>query len=1178
MPGITRITRMEMRGFKSFANKTELIFGDGFNCVLGPNGSGKSNVIDALCFVLGKSSVKDMRAEKAANLIYNGGKHKNPAKEAEVSIYFDNSNKVFPLPDNEIKVTRIIRSKEKETEKDELEVGTHGIYKINNKTKTRQQILDLFSSVKVYPDGYNIILQGDIVRFVEMPPVERRQIIEEISGISIYEEKKNKAMNELKKVEESLNNAEIIMVERKNYLHELKKDRDHALKFRDLDNKIKSNKATIISNKLEKKKIELARYEKDIDTEKKQIEELEKDATELRTKIESVKKEIDEINKEIEKRGEKEQLQIHKEVEQIKVELAVNKQRITDIDSEFNKINERKNQLQKTVNELHDKIKKIDNETIDLKKSISQKQQLISEIEKKIIAFKKKNQMDNLEDIDKSLESIDKEADSLQEEIQKLREEQQNLLREKDKLELLVGNIDAQVNKVLELSKEHKKQVDELKNKQTEFKNTTLELNKVLNEDSNISSQLMNAKQKLEKKEEELARMSAKNISIKEVIGMGVAVQKILEQKNSIKGIHGLVSDLGHVKSEYALALEVAAGARIKSIVVEDDKVAAQCISYLKDKKLGIATFLPLNKLNPPMIKPEVKSMKGQGIIGMALDLVDYDARYNKVFGYVFENTLVVKDIEVARRLGIGKLRMVTLDGDLVETSGAMHGGFRQKKEGAGFKEKELTESLSKLEVEVSDLKKLVNALQGSKEELEEKITRLRNFKAQLEGDVIRLEKSLHLDSKDLDASKQQKSTLEKELTSIDAKLDKITGDVTSKSKKLAELKIEKQKRRDKINELRNPALLAELNAFEEKKRELRDETTILEGEIKNNESEITNILSPERDNIQRILKEQEKEKSNFDKEKQNLLTRTKEQEKSLKEKEEAEKKFYNQFKELFNKRTKLSDNVSKQENTLTNKLNDARSVEQKINLVSLENAKIKAELAGLNEEFSQYKNVEIYKNKAVEQIEKEIAQFEKMVEQIGAVNMKALEIYEAVEREYEELMKKKETLGKERGDILSMISEIDGKKKELFMNTFNIITQTFEKIFSALSQKGTAMLRLENEEDPFAGGLNIKVRIIGKKFLDIRGLSGGEKTLTALAFIFAIQEHEPAPFYILDEVDAALDKRNSEKLAQLIKNYSNRCQYILISHNDYVINQGETLYGVSMNEHGISKVTTLKL
>jgi chromosome segregation protein len=1178
MSGVTRVTRMEMRGFKSFANKTEMIFGEGFNCVLGPNGSGKSNVLDALCFVLGKSSVKEMRAEKAANLIYNGGKHKNPAKEAEVSIFFDNSTKVFPMPESEIKISRIIRSMEKENEDKELETGTHGIYKINGKTKTRQQVLDLLSSAKIYPDGYNIILQGDIVRFVEMPTIERRMIIEEISGISIYEEKKNKAMNELKKVEEKLNDAEIIMTERKTYLQELKKDRDHALKFKELDNKLKSNKATIVFNKLERKNKENERYIADIESSKKGIDALETEATEVRKKIEIQKQEVEEINREIEKRGEKEQLKIHKEVEQLKVNLAINKQRMTDIDAEFQKINDRKTQLEKTINELKSKIKSIESDVEDTKKRINQKQNTIQDIEKKVAAFKKKNQIENLEDIDKSLESIDKQADIIQEELQKHREEQQNLLREKDRMELLIGNLDAQMNKVLELSKENKKQIDELKAKQTEFKNTTLELNKFLSEDANLSSQLLSTRQKLEQKQEELAKVNAKNISIREVIGMGVAVQKILEQKNAIKGIHGLVSELGHVKTEYALALEVAAGPRIKSVVVDDDRVAAECISYLKDKKLGIATFLPLNKLNPPMIKPEVKSLKGQGIIGMAIDLVEFDPHYAKVFSHVFENTLVVRDIEVARRLGIGKYRMVTLDGDLTETSGAMHGGFRAKREGVGFKEKELTESIEKLDIEVGDLTKLVSALTHRREELDEKISRLRIFKAQLEGDVIKLEKSLHLDSKDLDASKQQKSTLLNEMKGIDKHLEELSITISSKTKNLAELKIEKQKKRDRINELRNPALLAELNAFEEKKRELKDEVTTLEGEIKNKESEIVNILRPEMENITRILKDQEKEKSGFDKERSTIQINVQGWDKELKEKEEAEKKFYNQFKELFNKRTKIGDIITKLEGQLNNKIVDARTLEQKMNLISLENAKIKAELAGLNEEFNQYKNVEIYKNKPLEQIEKEIGQFERMVEQIGAVNMKALEIYETVEKEYGELVKKKETLGKEREDILGMILEIDGKKKELFMNTFNVITGTFEKIFSALSTKGIAMLKLEDENDPFNGGLNIRVKITGKKFLDIRGLSGGEKTLTALAFIFAIQEHEPAPFYVLDEVDAALDKRNSEKLAQLISNYCSKSQYILISHNDYVINQGENLYGVSMNEHGISKVTTLRL
>ena len=240
--------------------------------------------------------------------------------------------------------------------------------------------------------------------------------------------------------------------------------------------------------------------------------------------------------------------------------------------------------------------------------------------------------------------------------------------------------------------------------------------------------------------------------------------------------------------------------------------------------------------------------------------------------------------------------------------------------------------------------------------------------------------------------------------------------------------------------------------------------------------------------------------------------------------------------------------------------------------------SRIKAELAGLEEEFKQYEGVKLFTNKSEEQIKREIWQFEKMVSDIGAVNMRALEVYDQAEKEYKSLMEKKDTLNSEKEDILVMMNEIESKKKELFMKTFEVINENFRRTFKMLSTKGDTFLEIEDPKDLFNNGVLIKVRISGKKFLDIRSLSGGEKTLTALAFIFAIQEHEPASFYVLDEVDAALDKRNSEKLSKLLNEYSKRAQYLLISHNDGIISEAENLYGVSMDEHGISKVVSLKI
>jgi len=283
-------------------------------------------------------------------------------------------------------------------------------------------------------------------------------------------------------------------------------------------------------------------------------------------------------------------------------------------------------------------------------------------------------------------------------------------------------------------------------------------------------------------------------------------------------------------------------------------------------------------------------------------------------------------------------------------------------------------------------------------------------------------------------------------------------------------------------------------------------------------------------------------------------------------------------IKTLFNERTKINDTIQQDENKVEKLANGSKEVEISMNKYSLENARVSAELAGLNQEFSEYEGVKIDTAKPEEQLKSEIGKFERMVNEFGNVNMRALEIYEEVEKEYNILLEKKESLGREKDDVLAMMGEIEGKKKDLFMKTFDAVNDNFKRIFSTLSKKGDASLEIEDPENIFEAGLNIRVRIKGKKFLDIRSLSGGEKTMTALAFIFAIQECDPHSFYILDEVDAALDKYNSEKLAKLVRKYCEKAQYVVISHNDAVISEADILYGISMDEHGMSKSTSLKI
>ncbi|MBN2423074.1 chromosome segregation protein SMC [Candidatus Woesearchaeota archaeon] len=1164
---MTKINKLVLQGFKSFAKKTELLLGPKFNCILGPNGSGKSNVLDALCFVLGKTSSKSLRAEKSANLIYNGGKTKNPAKQANVTIHFDNENNSFPVKAKEIVISRTVRESGSST------------YRINDKKCTRNEIVELLSTAKINPDGYNIILQGDITQLIEMSPNERREIIEEIAGIGIYEEKKRKALNELNKVEENLKEADIVLAERESYLRELKKERNQALKFKELDDKIKQNKATILNIKIKSKEQQKANYESQMDKIKDEIKKDCDKISEIKNQIEEKKQLIKDINKEIEEKGDKDQVKIQKEVEQLRVDIATSKTRIGGCENELSRITQRKDQLLSSVEELKERISRLELEKQTLENNIKEKQDLIKKIDVKINSFKTKHKIDDSNNIEKEIEEIDKTADKKQADIQELREKQQNLLREKDRIEYQAQTADEKIEKVLAVEKESQEELVKLKQLKQEFKKATLELNQRLNEDSSLAAQLGNARSRLLKLNEELAKLNARKLGIKEKLEVNIAIKKILELKNKLKGIFGTISDLGEVSSKYSTALGVAAGSKIKSIVVDNDKTAADCINYLKNNRLGVATFLPLNKIKGAYLDNDLKAIsKANGVHGFAIDLIKFEPRFRNVFSYAFANTLVVDNIDTARRIGIGKARMVTLEGDITEISGAMQGGFRRKNIASGFQEKELSKEMDNFEQQLNDIKKIISTLEKKKQENEDSIARLRELKVNLEADIIKSEKSLHLESDDLEVSKKLKKELFGKLQEIEKDLVNIQKEISICNKELADAKIKKQALREKISALKSPTLIAELNTFEQKKTELKEDIFKAQADIKNIEVQVSTILSPELTNTNKILKQHEKEFGSFEEEIKSLSANIKIQEKELKEKEASQKEFYTKFKALFKKRDSINEEISKSENILYKKEESRRASEQKKNNVSLDHARVSAEVAGLQEEYKEFEGVPLFKGKDEETIKREIWQFEKMRQDIGAVNMRALEIYEKVKKEYDEIIDKKQKLAKEREDVLLMINEIESKKKDLFMKTFDSLTEHFKAIFSQLSTKGEAFLQLEDPETVFEGGLLIKVKLTGRKFLDIRSLSGGEKTMTALAFLFAVQEYDPASFYILDEVDAALDKRNSERLADLVRRYTHKAQYIIISHNDGVISEADNLYGVSMDQHGMSKVVSLRI
>ncbi|MAG50902.1 hypothetical protein CL621_04695, partial [archaeon] len=711
---------------------------------------------------------------------------------------------------------------------------------------------------------------------------------------------------------------------------------------------------------------------------------------------------------------------------------------------------------------------------------------------------------------------------------------------------------------------------NKLKPLRQEFKKITLQLTKLLNEESIASAQLQKARSSLVKNSEELARLRARNISIKEYSTTNFAVKKILSLKNA--GIYGTVSQLGKVSSKYAIALEVAAGSRINSVVVDSDITAAKCIKLLKENKLGIATFLPLNKIRPYPTQGKSFSEKNHRF---AVNLVKHDPKFRNVFSYVFGSTLVVDDIETARRIGVGCTRMVTLTGDLVETSGAMVGGFRRKTS-YGFKEEEVDNQIQNLEKEFSRLRNISSVLEKRKLDFEKEIIELKQKKSDLEINITKLEKTTL--EEDPTKLRKENQDLDKDFSSVNRKLKDIEKDLLSKNKDLLDLKSKKQAFRERMFSTKSSNVSSGLDSLDKNNQEIKELIAKTDSEIKNLDLQIDRIHLPENERIKQILNQHEKENSEFLAELNSLKEELKKQNDNIKNKESKEKQFYSNFRNLSIKRNRLTEEVQKVETIIIREQEKSKLIGQRINSVSLNKAKIIAEMEGLKKEFEEFKDAKIRRNIGVDELKYEIRQSEKILRDMGNVNLKALEIYDQLKVEHQKLVEKVDKLNLEREDVVKMMQEIETRKKDSFMETFDAISSKFTSIFSQLSTKGQAYLYLENKEEPLSEGMNIRVEMAGDKFLDIRSLSGGEKTMAALALIFAIQEYSPASFYFLDEVDAALDKKNSEMLSKLVKKYSSKAQYILISHNDSVITEANQIYGVSMRKDGISKVISLKL
>jgi chromosome segregation protein len=949
------IKRLVMHGFKSFPKKTEVPFTSGINVILGPNGSGKSNISDALCFVLGRLSIKSMRAAKARNLIFQGTKAASPAREAIVEIVFDNSDKTFSIEENEISIKRIVR------------LNGQSIYKINNETKTRQEVLSLLAQAGIDPNGFNIILQGEIQNFVKMHTEERRKIIEEVAGISIYESRKEKSMKELDKTEEKQKEVFSILRERTAYLNNLEKERQQALKYKKLEADIKKFKASIIHVDLTKKKNNIKEIHELIAKKNKEIEKIRQEISKMSEEIKNSEEKVIAINKKIQDSTGLEQEKLNQEITSARAEIAGLNVKIENHENKMSSISKQKLEFQESIRKEELELKELQNETpSNLKK------------EKELVT--KKSELEKLEERRKRFYMLKSELRSIREKYEDKRVALQNYNNESGFLVKQIESISGQLFD----KKTSPEIVEELKSSLVQKKNMLENLNK-------------------------------RQIELEKISFSG---EREIEKQNKIT-----------------------------------ETIAKMDICPLCKSKITKEHIENIHK----EIYPKVASLKKE--------LDDSDKELTQI----------------------------------------------------GMRKEMLTEEIEKFSSEISkremDLIKISNAN-------EKKNT------------IKALNDKIIIAKKELSEIEKLKINLEKELE-----------DNTNVEQKYETARIELQEISLRTKENVNSEISFKQREYERFKISLKQ-------------------LSREEEDV--------KEELSVFKKKYN------ERESILEKKKKQEEELVLKFQTFIKERDTLQQKIRKDEQDSLIKKNFIYNIEQEINNVKIDKAKVDAEIENLEMEMLNFPDIEFIGGSRDSLVER-LSKIQEVFSGMGVVNLRSVEVYDEIKKEYDSVNEKANSITKERESILRIIHDIDIKKKKVFLKTLGELNEIFSRNFAQISLKGQVSLELENPKEPFEGGVGIIVKTGHGKYFDVTSLSGGEQTMVALSLIFGIQELNPYCFYILDEIDAALDKRNSERLGSLLRKYMQKGQYIVISHNDEIITNATNLYGLSMHE-GISKVVSLRV
>lgn len=1173
---------IEVNGFKSFAHKMIFKFEHGITGIVGPNGSGKSNVADAVRWVLGEQSAKQLRGSKMEDVIFSGTELRKPMGSAYVAITMDNGDGSLPIPFEEVTVARrVYRSGESE-------------YLMNGSPCRRKDIVELFFDTGVGKEGYSIIGQGQIDQILSGKPEERRELFDEAAGIVKYKKNQIETQKSLEIERENLTRVNDILSELERQIKPLEKQSEKARKyliFRDklkekdsflflLENKRLSDELKSLETKIEIAEHDLKDANERIEMAKKHYEQEDAKRNQLKNEISHMTEEIsDEKIQKQRREGEIKVLEEQIHTEKIREDhFRSNQERISrEIDEKRQEMNE----LQEETGEISRCFEEAQAKRVAKESKLAFYQKEIQDLTKELAVLEQqmRNFSDRQMEMAGKLERFHTVEEQLQVRIQSLEEQKGQLEGEAAENETERIKIQDEIETFSRQKKELEKQIEDQKKIQMQSEN----------EREDIIRTISGQKEKFHRAQSnyETLRNMAERYD-----GYGFGIKKIMEQKSRIPGIVGVVSDIIKVEQKYEAAIETALGGSIQNIVTDTQQTAKKLIGFLRANKFGRVTFLPLDAVRGRgFSRPE--ALKEKGVVGIASQLALYDERYQDLFSSLLGQILVVDTIDAGIAIANKyhhSLRIVTMEGDSLNRGGSMSGGAFKNKGNLLGRNREVKELENRLKRCAAELKKT----EEKKEEYDSEIDNVKREFAQMQQKFQEISMEQHAREISLSAAAAKKQDYEKQKQILKEQIEKlkyeksmVKDDASTLLNRKSDLEISSQQDEENIQRISEKLERTKETAEEQAKAigEMHLKTNQLKQQLEFAQSNCDRVgfelekLETDREKNQKEFQNVKETSGNFGKKIGHLKEeiaegsrRIQEKEEKLLQKKEEEKLKSEVYRDILKEREELMERAGAMDKERY-RLISARDKQQEKQQELLDYMWDNYEVT-----YHQLKETLTEEPKeSLSKIKEDIVAIKGEIRALGPVNVNAVEEYKEVAERYEFLLTQKEDVVKAERHLDRLMKELEESMEKQFDEKFKDIQKMFQKVFVELFGGGIAKLEL-TDENVLESGIRITAQPPGKKLQNMMQLSGGEKALTAIALLFAIQNLKPSPFCLLDEIEAALDDSNVKRFAQYLHKLSKETQFIVITHRRGTMMAADVLYGITMQEKGVSTQVSVNL